>query len=487
MGAVGLDGGVVGGSTLVATGTFRTAVLSHDGRYVAYATSGGRLDRRHRGRRRATGRRAGRSSRRAVGDAFDPVGDTLATIAATKVVKDAPSVPLGPMRLVDPASGAVRTLFDDAVVAFFWSPDGRTIAALQTTLPNVGPVAGTGGSNAAGAVRSTTAPGAASRAVLTSAGPPQDESDRTAASVGVDAGLVFIDVATGAVRSRQTVRLADHFVGAAAPLLRSVRAEPPALVARQHVAAAAARDEGRPGPDVVIPADGSAPATDRRRRQGLLEPLTVGRRSAAPEAPCRPRAPEWTDDRLAPRGGPAGVDDGRRAGRADRQHAAQRIAELTERGDPATAGARPARAGRRPPRPGHPRVRDGRDHDRRAHRGVATGSDQLRLLRRAPPDARPGLGPDVRRVPGVARVARRAAAGAVRRLRTGRTGTRDAARGRRGDVPGRLLENDRAAPMRRRWPCEAVRLYGEADRPRRRGGARGLRATCWPGSARTSR
>ena len=263
VGAVGLDGGVVGGSTLVATGTFRPAVLSHDGRYVAYATSGAdSIDAIVvAARDRSTSRQILAYGPSAM--LFDPVGDTLATIAATKVVKGAPSVPLGPLRLVDPASGSVRTLLDDAVVAFFWSPDGQTIAAIQTTLPDVGPVAGTSGS---------TYPGAASRAVLTSAGPPQDQSDRTAASVGVDAGLVFIDVATGTVRSRQTVRLADHFVGQLLPYFDQYALShqlwsPDSTSLLLPLATKTGQDQ-----IVVVPADGSAPRPIADGAKGFWSP-----------------------------------------------------------------------------------------------------------------------------------------------------------------------------------------------------------------------
>ena len=39
------------------------------------------------------------------------------------------ALPVGPLRLMDGASGEVRTLLDGTVIAFFWAPDGKTIAA----------------------------------------------------------------------------------------------------------------------------------------------------------------------------------------------------------------------------------------------------------------------------------------------------------------------------------------------------------------------
>ena len=61
---------------------------------------------------------------------FGPAGDELAFIAPSAAGR-AVSLPIGPLRLIDAASGVVRTVLADPVVAFFWSPDGATLAALQ--------------------------------------------------------------------------------------------------------------------------------------------------------------------------------------------------------------------------------------------------------------------------------------------------------------------------------------------------------------------
>ncbi len=126
---------------------------------------------------------------------FDPTGDTLASIAAEKSDPAAPSLPLGPLRLIDPQSGAVRTLLDGSVVAFFWASDGRTIAGLR--LPSRGQMADTATVLAAALL---SAPEAA-------ATPPP----------GAEVRLVVVDVATGVARSQQTVRLGSHFVSAFLP------------------------------------------------------------------------------------------------------------------------------------------------------------------------------------------------------------------------------------------------------------------------------
>src|SRR6478672_11197483 len=61
---------------------------------------------------------------------FDPKGGSVASIASA-TADDVAGFPLGPLKLIDAASGDVRTLVDGLVVAFWWSPDGKTIAALR--------------------------------------------------------------------------------------------------------------------------------------------------------------------------------------------------------------------------------------------------------------------------------------------------------------------------------------------------------------------
>ena len=76
---------------------------------------------------------------------FDPAGDTLAVLGPIEPPEAPSGFPLGPLRLLDRATGDVRTLLDGSVIAFWWSPDGRTIAALRiqpVESPNPDPAAG---------------------------------------------------------------------------------------------------------------------------------------------------------------------------------------------------------------------------------------------------------------------------------------------------------------------------------------------------------
>jgi TolB protein len=124
---------------------------------------------------------------------FGPVGAELAFIAPN-AAGDAVGIPIGPLRVIEAASGAVRTLLPDSVVAFFWSPDGSTIAALQLVSSGGDQVASAGGI----VLASTT--GAGRRSVAAAAAPP-----------GVALRLAFVTVGSGAVLSQKTLRVSDVF------------------------------------------------------------------------------------------------------------------------------------------------------------------------------------------------------------------------------------------------------------------------------------
>jgi hypothetical protein len=115
-----------------APGGFRAPGSSADGRYRAFAVRQGEA---YRIVVAATdgGARREIPVKGTVALAFDPAGDDLAYIAPTKADPSAsqPSQPVGPLQVLDPASGISRRVVAGQVVAFSWSPDGRTIAALQ--------------------------------------------------------------------------------------------------------------------------------------------------------------------------------------------------------------------------------------------------------------------------------------------------------------------------------------------------------------------
>ncbi len=193
-GEVGLDGAPLD-SVAVQAGAFRAPAMSADRTHVAYTTLAAD------GARSMVVASSDGTVRHDVAVytlaafEFDPAGDSLAFVAGT-TAGGATDFPVGPLRIVDPLTGNVRTLIEGDVVTFFWSPDGRTIAALE--------IPGLSGTNAA-SIKGTAA-------VLAKAEPGGIQ-----AAAGLTLPLFFVDAATGAVRSQQAVRPSDLFVGQVLP------------------------------------------------------------------------------------------------------------------------------------------------------------------------------------------------------------------------------------------------------------------------------
>ncbi len=160
--------------------------------------------------------------------AFGPTTAQLAFVAADKPGDEAP-LPIGPLRILDVGNGAIRVLLPSTVVAFFWAPDGRTIAAVELPGPGDDKVA-----DAGGGLR------------------------RVAATAGFPLRLAFVDAASGAIRSRQAIRLGDLFANQVLPfydqyaLSHRVWSNDSATIALPLVA-----DDDTTG-IVVLHADGSA-------------------------------------------------------------------------------------------------------------------------------------------------------------------------------------------------------------------------------------
>ena len=193
LGEIGRDGKPTAPS-FPTPGTFRVPVASRDGKSIAFT----------RGAENApeqvvvSGRDGSHQHSMPVfGPAavvFDPGGRTVASLGPPQPVSAAVQIPLGPVRLMDVASGKVRTLVDGVVVAFWWSPDGRTIAALRIQ-PAGGP-----GASAEPSTAPSTPPTAASPGPSTPTAPANEVR------------LVFVDVASGDIRSQPVVSPGARFV-----------------------------------------------------------------------------------------------------------------------------------------------------------------------------------------------------------------------------------------------------------------------------------
>ena len=197
VGEVGFDGASLETSA-IDVGLFRSPAVTRDGlrrAYVAPVTGTGQalvVESRDA---------SGRHEIPAPGNVafgFDAAGSSLAFIAGRDERAPPALLPIGPLRLADPRSGAVRTILDDLVVGFFWSPDGRTIAALSVLDPDDPDI--------------DEARGGAG-IELTAHRPATDEREaRPAVSdPGVLLHLAFVDTLTGRIRSERDIRVSNTF------------------------------------------------------------------------------------------------------------------------------------------------------------------------------------------------------------------------------------------------------------------------------------
>jgi len=180
--------GVATEPTAILPGGFRVAAVSDDGRFRAYVTQGDGTSQPIvvETRERTESHTLGVFGTAAL--AFGPGSDALAIVAAAEPRRET-SVPVGPLRLMDASSGQVRTLLSSTVIGAFWAPDGRTIAAIEVPAPGDDNVAATG------------------RAVLVS-----NASSGTAAAAGTKLRISFVNVESGAIRSRSSFALSDLFI-----------------------------------------------------------------------------------------------------------------------------------------------------------------------------------------------------------------------------------------------------------------------------------
>ena len=195
LGEMGLDG-TPAASAVTSPGEFRAVAVSHDRAYVSYVRAGtagsGQV---------VVAKRDGSNERTmpvfgTAGVVFSPTGDTVASIGPTEPGPTAYVIPLGPLRVMDPATGKVRTLLDGSVVSFWWSPDGSTIAALR-----VQPVAG------------ATPSSPASPSLAPPAGPPSSPSPLPSPTEPpTEVRLLFIDVASGEIGAQEVVRPGQLFI-----------------------------------------------------------------------------------------------------------------------------------------------------------------------------------------------------------------------------------------------------------------------------------
>ena len=181
-----------------AAGVFRAPVVSGDDRYRAYLGAGdgpvGEVVRESRDG-------SGTTRIRVFGPAavgFSPTGDELAFVAPDQLTSGDLPLPVGPLRLLDPGASETRTLLAGSVVAFFWSPTGKAIAALRLDNSNDNVTEAQLGGGTAGAQVA------------------REVAAREAAA-GLGLRLSFVGVFDGSVSAERVVRVSDLFASQILP------------------------------------------------------------------------------------------------------------------------------------------------------------------------------------------------------------------------------------------------------------------------------
>ncbi len=189
LGEIGTDG-KPSAAAIKSPGEFRSPDVSADGRYVGYVRAGSS------GKDAVVAATLDGSTEHSIPVAglsavgFSPAADVLASIGSATPLATAPGIPLGPLRLLDAKTGATRTLLDGEVITFDWSPDGKTIAAIRIV-----PI-------------DTLAPSASASPSTVSTSPGPSASPEPS----IEVHLIFVDVATGAIRSDARISPAQRYV-----------------------------------------------------------------------------------------------------------------------------------------------------------------------------------------------------------------------------------------------------------------------------------
>ncbi len=262
--------GVSQSPTINGSGAFRPAVANGDGRYLAFARGGAVGEQLVTAHRDGTNEHA-LAIQGSAAMVFDPTGATLATIAADRPERADLSFPIGPLRLIDAETGATRTLVDGDVVGFFWSPDGRTIAALRLQ-------GGSGSTVAANPIVVAAFTGIGSAAALVaapSAGPDLSTSGTAGPTPGAPPGsalhLLFVAVADGSVRSDRVIQLTAPYVGQVLPYFDQYALSHRTWASDSSAIILPLLDGAGTGHLVVLPADGS-PTESLRGASGFWSP-----------------------------------------------------------------------------------------------------------------------------------------------------------------------------------------------------------------------
>jgi TolB protein len=135
------------GDSLASPGFFQAPGISADGRYLAFAEETAGTNSRLVVRDTQSDNEVQQRHAGIVALAWSPVANQLAYTSGSE--PESRSF-VGPLRLIDAVSGEVRLLSQEPIVAFFWSPDGRYLAAVSILGRGEGDINVQGGKTAVG-------------------------------------------------------------------------------------------------------------------------------------------------------------------------------------------------------------------------------------------------------------------------------------------------------------------------------------------------
>lgn len=208
LGEMHLDG-TAAAPGLVGPGSFRSPVVSADAAWISYVRAAATAD---GPASVVTSKRDGSGERTMpvfgmASVAFSPIAPMIASIGPTAAAATPFNIPFGPLRVLDATTGKARTLLDGTVVSDWWSPDGKTIAAIV--------VQPAGSPSAPGASASTaSATASPSPTQLPVAGSPEPAASPapSASPTPQEVRVVFVDVTSGAIKTDAAIEPGRLFI-----------------------------------------------------------------------------------------------------------------------------------------------------------------------------------------------------------------------------------------------------------------------------------
>jgi hypothetical protein len=196
LGEMHLDG-TAAAPGLATPGSFRPPVVSSDAAWISYVRAAATADGPSSV---VTAKRDGSGERTMpvfgmASVAFSPTAPLVASIGPTQATGASFDIPVGPLRTLDATTGKARTLLDATVISDWWSPDGKTIAAIVVQ------PAGSGSPGEPVAAGSAAPSISASQLPVAGSPEPAASPAPSASPAPQEVRVVFVDATSGAIHA----------------------------------------------------------------------------------------------------------------------------------------------------------------------------------------------------------------------------------------------------------------------------------------------